>query len=181
MSRRRRVAYAVADDAGLVLGQVATRGLLLTPDGLVRRELGFPDGQQSPQLLESWRTPWVQVTSLTAQAPRSDKRKPGLLPMLAATTLELVGAAGIPDTADVVVTVGLGDAEREVVCDGYVGRGYWRGDAAALEALLGLLVCDASVRTQLADPSAVLRAVAEVGEADLSEEDASRALRDRWA
>lgn len=193
MSRPRRVGYVVAEGDALVLGQPGTRALRLTVDGVARTELGYPETGADPAVREEWRVPWAQVRSLSVEAPISSKRKPGLWPMLGAFVEAAVAGAGDPRTAEVVVRLeldggpsdadadvdGAGGAAREVACDGYVGKGYWRGDATAIAALLALLVAEPQARAQLDRPERLLEVLAEVGAANPSDEEALATLRTR--
>lgn len=180
---RARVAYAVAKESVVVLGQPATRGLWLKPDCMERRELDFVGDASEATSVVRWQLPWTALRSATVETAVTDRRRPGLWPMLVATTLEVVGAAGIPGTADVVVRLEVRDGDheevRDIECDGFVGKGYWRGDAVALQALLGLLVGEPRTRAHLDRPRELLDAVAAVGAVDPDAASAAADLRAR--
>jgi len=182
--RNGRVALAVAGDGALLLGRPATRHLRLSTVGVEHRDLRWaetPTDEDGPDPTTVWSVPWADVLSLTLQALPSDQHRTPVLPLLVAVGSEVLGLGTGPDSSDALLTVRTRAEEYVAGCDGYVCQGYWRGDVAALQALMGLLLDTPAARATLAEPVALLALLAEVGEADVDVAQARALLLERWA
>lgn len=164
-----RVAFAVAVDDGLALGDPTASHVVLSADGVEHRR-----GEQAT----TTRFAWAEVRAVTFDAPASRSRRPAAMAVGLAMAAQSIGLDWTPGIAPVTLTVEDDEGPHAFECDGYVGPGYWRPHLDVLDAGLHVLTTHPQARTRLARPTQVL---ADVGAAAGLDPRAARArLAHSW-
>lgn len=165
-----RVACAVAVVGGLALGDPTGAHVLLTPEAVEYRRAPQPDPLE--------RYPWPTVHGMGIDARATRSRRPASVAVLVAAAAESLGLDWTPGIAPVIVEVRSDGGSADLVCDGYIGRGYWQPHLDALQAGTHVLAAHASSQGTLARPSQVLADLQAVVGSDPYE--ARRRLADTW-
>ncbi|WP_309067231.1 hypothetical protein [Microbacterium sp.] len=140
-----------AVSSGLVIGDPSRRHLRLSPDALRHCD--------DERVLETF--DWASIERVRLDLPTTRFRWPGAAAALATSALVLLmqddPGVRVDDRAATLTTA---SGERRVpLSQHHIGR-YWRGAVARCEALLARLVETPAHRELLAQPEALVRAVA---------------------
>ncbi|WP_085371094.1 hypothetical protein [Leifsonia sp. NCR5] len=152
-----RLGFLLVRDGALILGDPIDQGthLRFSDLGIIVRQ---------PAEADVGVVPWESVHSITIAPVVANFRPPAWLMFTAAAATASIGLDWQPPVSDVPVRLELTTAgrpqSRELVCTGFVTRGYRRSQCESIQAALRLLVRDTAARRQiLAHPERVLTLV----------------------